>query len=423
MRILLVGATGFIGRHLLTSLTGAGHEVIATTRQAKPPALPNVEWRQLDLCELAAAPQSFPWPAHIDLVINAAGLLSNDRQLMRQVQERAACALFDLAKAHQARVLQISALGAGEQADVPFLASKARADAYLLGLGVAAVVLRPSLVLGAGGTSSGWLQRLSLWPLIPLLNNQARLQPLHIDDLCAAVLALLRSWPPTSCVLPLVGPQVLTQGQLLDQLRQQQGWPPGRYWVLPRPVAAVAAWLGERCGWQALNRQTIVLARRDNLASPEPLTNACGYRVAALGSRLGAWPVPAHSISLALQPLLLAVLVFIWLGTALVCLGPGFDWGLRIMAETGISGLPARAAVIGGALLDGVLGVGLLLPSWRRRALQAQLLLMLGYSLIITLWLPHYWFDPYMAVGKNLLVLLASLWLLWLQPAPGVVRG
>ena len=423
MRILLVGATGFIGRHLLTALTGAGHAVIASTRQSNPPTLPNVEWRQLDLLALAADPSAFAWPPQIDLLINAAGLLTSEPQVLQQVQERAACVLFDQAKAHGARVLQISALGAGEQADVPFLASKALADEHLLGLGIAAVVLRPSLVLGAGGTSSGWLQRLSPWPLIPLLNNQARLQPLHIDDLCAAVLALLRSWPAASCVLALVGPQAFTQGQLLDQLRQQQGWRPGRYWVLPRPVAAIAAWLGERCGWQALSRQTLALARRDNLASPEPLANACGYRAAALGSRLGAWPVPAHSISLALQPLLLAVLVLIWLGTALVCLGPGFDWGLRIMAEAGVSGWPARVAVIGGALLDGVLGGGLLLASWRRRALQAQLLLMLGYSLIITLWLPHYWFDPYMAVGKNLLVMLASLWLLWLQPTPGIVRG
>lgn len=219
-----------------------------------------------------------------------------------------------------------------------------------------------------------------------------------------------------------MGPQTLTQGQLLDQLRQQQGWRPGRYWGLPRPVALIAAWLGDRCGWPALNRQTLDLARRDNLASAEPLANTCGYRASALSSRFGAWPVPAHSVSLALQPLLLAVLVFIWLGTALVCLGPGFDWGLQIMAEAGVSGWSARLAVIAGALVDGVLGVGLLLARWRRCALQAQLLLMLGYSLIITGWLPHYWFDPYMAVGKNLLVMLASLWLLWLQPAPGMVR-
>jgi hypothetical protein len=109
------------------------------------------------------------------------------------------------------------------------------------------------------------------------------------------------------------------------------------------------------------------------------------------------------------------VLALIWLGTAVVCLGPGFDWGLRIMAEAGIEGLPARLAVIGGALLDGVLGLGLLWRRWRVRALQAQIGLMLVYSLIVSLWLPHYWFDPYMALGKNFAVLLLSAWLLGLS--------
>ena len=122
-------------------------------------------------------------------------------------------------------------------------------------------------------------------------------------------------------------------------------------------------------------------------------------------------PIP----QLTLQPLLLAALVLIWLGTALICLGPGFDWGLRIMAEMGVQGRPASLAVIGGGLLDGLLGVGLLLRRWRVAALRAQIALMLGYTLLISLWLPHYWFDPYMAVGKNLVLVVASLWLLWLE--------
>ncbi|MCE6985115.1 epimerase, partial [Pseudomonas frederiksbergensis] len=74
-------------------------------------------------------------------------------------------------------------------------------------LGIPAVVLRPSLLLGAGGTSSQWLARLSPWPMIALLGLKAQLQPLHIDDLSAAVLALMRQWPAQPCVVPLVGPQ------------------------------------------------------------------------------------------------------------------------------------------------------------------------------------------------------------------------
>lgn len=411
MRILLVGAGGFIGRHLLDALTLAGHSVVATRRRPSPTPWPGVEWRCLDLLQ----PHGFTWPEGIELVINASGELSTDAAQMQGLQHDGACALFELARRHGAAVLQISALGAGEHPDIPFLASKAEADRYLLNLGIPAVVLRPSLVVGPGGTSSEWLQRLSLWPLIPLLGNRARLQPLHIDDLCAAVLALLRNWPAQPTLLPLVGTQALTQGELLDVLRQAQGWRPARYLTVPEPLARLGAVLGERLGWQALNRQTLQLSQHDNLADPAALEQACGYRAAPLASRLRHWPQPAQSLALALQPLVLLVLALIWLGTAAVCLGPGFDWGLRIMAEAGIDGLPARLAVIGGALLDGLLGLALLSRRWRSRALQAQIGLMLVYSLIISLLLPHYWFDPYMALGKNFAVLLLSAWLLGLS--------
>ena len=251
----------------------------------------------------------------------------------------------------------------------------------------------------------------------PLPDNRARLQPLHVEDLCGAVLALLERWPEQPCSLALVGPEAMTQGQLLDRLRAAQGWGSGRYGVLPQPLAVFGAALGERFGWRALNRQTLTLARRDNLAAPEPLAGACGYRCLPLEARLHDWPSPADSVRLALQPWLLALLVAIWLGTALACLGPGFDWGLSILAEAGITGWPARLAVTGGALCDALLGLGLLLPRWRRRALQAQIVLMLGYTALVTWLLPHYWFDPFQGVGKNLLLLPVSLWLLWLQPA------
>ncbi|MDV7212730.1 NAD-dependent epimerase/dehydratase family protein, partial [Azotobacter beijerinckii] len=231
MRILLVGAGGFIGRHLHAALRAAGHRVLASARRPDPAA--SGDWCRLDLAELARDPQAFAWPEGIELVINAAGLLSTDRAQVQQVQHRGACALFELAAAHGARVLQISALGAEEGAGTDFLASKAAADRHLLGLGMSAVVLRPSLVLGPGAASSRWLQCLSPWPLIPLLDNRARLQPLHVDDLCAAVLALLRHWPEQPCSLALVGPEAMTQGQLLDRLRAAQGWGPGRDWVLP----------------------------------------------------------------------------------------------------------------------------------------------------------------------------------------------
>ncbi len=414
MNILLVGATGFVGSHLLRALQQAGHCVIATCREPRRQGWPGLEWRALDLSLLAADPGSFTFPESVDLLINAAGLLSVDAAELSRVQDQGACALFDLATRRGVRVLQVSALGACAQSDVPFLASKGAADDYLLGLGMNSVVLRPSLVVGEGGASSAWLAGLSPWPLIPLLDLKATLQPVHIDDLVGAVLALLRRWPEESMVLPLVGPEPMRLSQVIDRLRSAQGWGPGRY--VQAPLLRLGGWLGDRLGWRALNRQSIALSQQDNVADPEVLASVCGYSAAPFFSRLQNWPTAAMSSQRTIRPLMLAVLVLIWLGTAAVCLGPGYDWGLRILAEAGVQGAWATLAVIAGAVCDGLLGLGLLVRRWRRPTLILQLLLMAGYTVCISLVLPHYWFDPYAAVAKNLVLMVATLWLFWTEP-------
>jgi nucleoside-diphosphate-sugar epimerase len=48
-RILITGASGFVGRHAAVALAQAGHEVVATGRH--PRALPGVGWRPCDLLE------------------------------------------------------------------------------------------------------------------------------------------------------------------------------------------------------------------------------------------------------------------------------------------------------------------------------------------------------------------------------------
>lgn len=117
-----------------------------------------------------------------------------------------------------------------------------------------------------------------------------------------------------------------------------------------------------------------------------------------------------------LRPALLVTLAFTWLWTAFSCLGPGHDWAMRIMAETGASGWLATLAVLGGAGCDAVLGIGLILRRWRRRVLMAQLVLMAAYTLFITLVLPHYWLDPYGSVSKNLMLMITTLWLHGQEP-------
>src|SRR5690606_22682472 len=95
MRILLVGASGFIGGRLLTALRAAGHTLIATARRPPTSALPGVEWQTLDLARLTEDPAHFSWPSGVELLINAAGVLGSDSTELARVQDRGTRRLFD----------------------------------------------------------------------------------------------------------------------------------------------------------------------------------------------------------------------------------------------------------------------------------------------------------------------------------------
>ena len=126
-------------------------------------------------------------------------------------------------------------------------------------------------------------------------------------------------------------------------------------------------------------------------------------------------------------PVLRVALALMWLWTAAVSFGlyPVQD-SLALLARVGLQGTAAILALYGAALLDLVLGVlTLAAPArWRRPMWLAQLALIAGYTLLITVYLPEYWLHPYGPISKNVPVaaLIALLWALE-PPAGRVERG
>jgi hypothetical protein len=112
-------------------------------------------------------------------------------------------------------------------------------------------------------------------------------------------------------------------------------------------------------------------------------------------------------------------LAALWIGTALVSFGlyPA-EQSYALLQQVGVPPAWRPLALYGAATLDLVLGVLTLLPLRRARALwAAQMLLIGGYTLIISLRLPEYWLHPFGPIGKNL-PLLALLVMLYVLSAP-----
>lgn len=95
-----------------------------------------------------------------------------------------------------------------------------------------------------------------------------------------------------------------------------------------------------------------------------------------------------------LKPLVLGTLALFWIATAFVSLGPGWDMGIALMREGGITGIAAPLIVTAGALADLFIGVGIAVRRTARPALYAALVLSLLYVVIATILVPRLWIDP-----------------------------
>src|SRR4051812_19729104 len=234
MRVLLTGASGFIGRAVAHALRERGHTVVRVLRRPPAAAADVVQ------ADFAGVPRRGWWVAHlagIDAVVNTVGILREQRgQTFRALHTEAPIELFQACAAAGVRaVVQISALGADEHARSAYHRSKKAADDVLRALPLAGAIVQPSLVYGPGGTSAALFNKLAVAPLLPFpQGGRMAVQPVHIDDVVQGIVRLVEEPPLSVATLAFAGPQPMPLREYLADLREALG-EPRRQWVLPMP--------------------------------------------------------------------------------------------------------------------------------------------------------------------------------------------
>ena len=191
MHVLLLGAGGFVGRHILSELLASGHRVRAVARDvsALHQMEPGAEWLALDLTRMTRPEAWAPHLSGIDCVVNAAGVLRGPEMHAVHVAMpqalHAACS-----KAEVRRVILISAVSARPDVATDYARTKIEGEAALRGSGLRWTILRPSLVVAEGsygGTSL--LRGLSALPFVQPLpgDGDFAFSPIHADDLARSV--------------------------------------------------------------------------------------------------------------------------------------------------------------------------------------------------------------------------------------------
>ncbi|MDQ5880018.1 MAG: hypothetical protein QG584_1529 [Pseudomonadota bacterium] len=266
MRILLTGASGFIGRNLRAALLAAGHEVVAASRSS------GIDFRQM-----LTADDWLPHLVGTDAVINSVGIIGEcGSQRFDVLHTHAPAALFRACEhAGVRRVLQISALGADDTAFSPYHLSKKAADDCLRSLDLDWFVLRPSLIYGHGGKSAELFMRLAALPMIPVVGDgQQMLQPVHISDVVATTMQALVT-PESGQTLDIVGTEIISFADWLQRMREVQGLRPAQFLQVPFGLCMASARVGRYLN-PILQPDNLRMLKVGYRADPKPVERFLG---------------------------------------------------------------------------------------------------------------------------------------------------
>ncbi|HVF64003.1 MAG TPA: SDR family oxidoreductase, partial [Casimicrobiaceae bacterium] len=395
--ILITGATGFIGGATARALRERGHRVLAATRRRDNTYAETVE---ADFTRDVEPATWLPRLADVDVLVNTVGVLREQgRQTFDALHVRAPIALFSACvDAGVSRVIQLSALGADQHARSAYHVSKRAADDFLASLPISSAIVQPSLVYGPGGESARLFNTLASLPLIPLPGDGSqRVQPIHIDDVVACIVALVERSVPGRDRVALVGPQPVTLREYLAALSRNLGRPHPRFIEVPHVAIRFAAFVGTALKGALLDPETLAMLQRGNVADasdtvrllgavPRPITEFIALRDAAAIRQQAQlnW----------LLPLVRVMLAAMWIVTGIVSLAVyPIAESYALLARTGITGGFATVALVGSAALDIVFGVATLVaPS--KLLWWSQIALIVGYTLIISVFLPEFWAHP-----------------------------
>jgi hypothetical protein len=152
------------------------------------------------------------------------------------------------------------------------------------------------------------------------------------------------------------------------------------------------------------------MLQRGNTASPAAITRILGRP--PRDPREFVTPAQADGLALRakldwLRPLLRHSIGLMWIVSGVVSLGLfPVEQSLAMLGRVGLTGILASVALYGAAALDIALGVATLTMKtpwlWR-----SQIALVLGYTALLTLFLPELWLHPFGPVLKNLPILAA----------------
>jgi uncharacterized protein YbjT (DUF2867 family) len=224
VRILVVGASGYIGGRLVPLLRARGHDLVLTGRDPRPLAA-RFPWARVVAADLLRPDTLPPALEGVDVAYYLAhamgggerGFAERDRRAARDFARAAAAAGV-------ARIVYLGGLG-DDTADLSHhLASRHETGVELASAGVPVTEFRAAVIIGSGSASFEILRHLT--ERLPVMITPrwvaTRCQPIGIRDVLAYLVGAL-DHPEVTGVVEIGGPDVLSYGDMMRGYARVRG--------------------------------------------------------------------------------------------------------------------------------------------------------------------------------------------------------
>jgi uncharacterized protein YbjT (DUF2867 family) len=275
----ILGGGGFIGRYLVRNLTKKNYRCIISTRkafqkgylktQATPGAIELVDWNPNNFFELKEAIKNS------DIVINLVGILYETRkQKFYNIHTSIPEAISKICSdSNVKKFIHVSAIGANEKSKSLYQKSKYQGEIKALNNFKNTTIVRPSVVCGTEDNFTNLFSKLSFLPVIPLVGNNYKFQPILVTDVADAIVKIIETKNNNGKIYEIGGPKVISFGDMVKSILKTIN--KKRLIVkMPMPIAKIQSTITDLLPIPPIltKDQCEILSEADNVVSNNYLT-------------------------------------------------------------------------------------------------------------------------------------------------------